>query len=282
MALDLSISQLLVIADAAGPKAVARSTEFPFAWEDAALTACVRFGRRPLGVACPEAIFAVQVGKTHVAVVQVADQPGHDSLPLGFRFLIFDRKLYEALGGDPFLVADRFPPSWSKRGELELLHWLPEASPRRLVEDVQTMLKRGDTSLLLGGTQALLDGSRVLVAATDPAAGNLVRDVWKLLPERSRWELWPATFAFSVELGFHIAVLPELPTPFPEGHLTADQARDYPEGRYELALQTAIEAGDQAELERLFARRSSSDTLRLAATLFAMALVIAVVSKLMN
>ena len=44
---------------------------------------------------------------------------------------------------------------------------------------------------------------------------------------------------------------------------TDEQARDYPEGRYELALQTAAESGDQAELNRLFARRSSLDTIRI-------------------
>ena len=116
---DLAIAQAVVVADAAGPKVLARSDDFPFAWEEAARTAVVRFGRRPPGVACPAALFACPVGRTHVAVVQVADLPGPGH-PLGFRFLVLARKLYEALG-DPFAVADRFPPDWSARGTLPWL-----------------------------------------------------------------------------------------------------------------------------------------------------------------
>src|SRR5215207_4871474 len=96
---DLTIAQAVVVAGRSGPSVVARSDDFPFAWEDAALTASVRFGRRPAGVACPAAVFAVPVGKAHVAVVQVADQPGSDAAdpPLAFRFLVLGRKVYEAL-----------------------------------------------------------------------------------------------------------------------------------------------------------------------------------------
>ena len=93
-------------------------------------------------------------------------------------------------------------------------------------------------------------------------------------------DLWPATFAFSPELGFHAVVLPEAPAPWPAGCLTADQARDYPEGRYELSLQTAAESGNQADLDRLFARRSSADTLRLALYLLAAAVLLTVIMKL--
>ena len=92
----------------------------------------------------------------------------------------------------------------------------------------------------------------------------MFRGLWQLLPERTRFELWPATLAFSNELGFHAVALPAAPEPWPVGYLTADQARDYPEGRYELALQIAAEAGNQPDLDRLLARRSSRDTLRLA------------------
>ena len=54
------------------------------------------------------------------------------------------------------------------------------------------------------------------------------------------------------------------------------QAGDYPEGRYESALQTAAECGDQHELDRLFARRSRSQTLRLAIIMFLAAPIIAI------
>lgn len=275
---DLAISQLVIVTDSTGPKVVARSEEFPFAWEEAARTAAVRFGRRPAGVVCPSAVFAVPVGKAHVAVVQVADQPGFEGdPPLGFRFLILTRRLYEALG-DPFAIALKYPADWSKRGTLPALAWPEERLPKRLIDELQTALKAGDMPLLLGGTQALIDGGRLLLVTPTPS--NEIAEIWRLLPDRTRFELWPATFAFSNDLGFHAAALPEAPSPWPEGYLTADQARDYPEGRYELALQIAVEAGNQAEVDRLFARRSSKDALRLALSMLGAAMVIAIISKL--
>ena len=281
MALDLSIAQAVVIAGRSGPSVAAKSDDFAAAWEDAALTTAVRFGRRPAGVACPAAVFAVPVGKGHVAVVQVADRAGADAAdsPLRFRFLVLDRRLYEALG-DPFAIADRFPPGWAATGTLPTLAWPPEPLPRRTVALVQEVLKTGDGPLLLGAAQALSDGGRVMLVSKEPA-GDVLRGLWQLLPDRTRAELWPATFAFSTDLGFHAVVVPEPPAAWPVGFLTADQARDYPEGRYELALQIAVEAKNQAELDRLFARRSSADTLRLALYLLAAAMVVAVVSKVL-
>jgi hypothetical protein len=275
---DLVIAQALVIVDTAGPKVVARSDDFPFGWEEAARTAAVRFGPRPPGVACPAALFACPVGRGHVAIVQVADQPSAlPDPPLGFRFLVLTCKLYEALG-DPFAVADRFPPNWSAKETLPTLEWEGGPLPRRTVEQLQAVLKGGDTPLLLGGTQALIDGGRLMIESATPA-DELFRGLWQLLPDRTRFELWPATLAFSNELGFHAVALPAAPAPWPVGYLTADQARDYPEGRYELALQIAVEAGNQPELDRLLARRSSRDTLRLAVVLVVAATVVALASK---
>jgi hypothetical protein len=280
---DLLIAQALVLLDASGPKVLAKSNDFPFAWEEAVRTAAVRFGPRPPGVVCPAAVFACPVGRTHVAVVQAADLDvgveSHRPPPLAFRFLVLTRKLYEALG-DPFTIADRYPPNWSARGTLPDLEWDAGPLPRRTVEQVRGILKGGDTALLLGGAQALTDGGRLLIESAAPA-DELLRGLWQLLPDRTRADLWPATFAFSNELEFHAVALPAVPRPWPPGYLTADQARDYPEGRYELALQTAAESGNQPELDRLFARRSSQDTLRLAAYLVAAAAVVAVVSKLL-
>lgn len=282
---DLRIPQAVVVLDAGGPSVVAKSDAFPFAWEDAAQTAAVRFGRRPPGVRCPAAVFAVPLGRAHVAVVSVTDLPARSGSegqpPLGFRFLILPRNLYEALG-DPFAIADRFPPDWSARGHLPTLEWPPEPLPRRTVEGLQGLLRSAgdDTSLLLGGAQALLDGGRLMLVSAAPADAAL-RGLWQFLPDRTRCELWPATFAFSNELGFHAVALPGPPAPWPVGYLTADQARDYPEGRYELAVQTAVESGNQPELDRLLARRSSQDTLRLALYMLAAAMLIAVASKVL-
>ena len=69
--------------------------------------------------------------------------------------------------------------------------------------------------------------------------------------------------AFGKEFGFHVLVVPPgLATGLPE-YVNEEQAADYPEGRYELNLQIAAEAGDQRELDALFARRSRAEILRL-------------------
>ena len=48
------------------------------------------------------------------------------------------------------------------------------------------------------------------------------------------------------------------------GYILEEQAGDYPEGYYERAVQTAAEAGNQGELDALFSRRSTKETLKLA------------------
>lgn len=292
---DLAIRQLLIIRTRKDCTVVGRSSDVPAFWEEAACLAAERFGPRPPRVRCPGAVFAVPVGKQDVAVVQVADQ-GHeldDDPPLVFRFLFLTKKLYQVLG-DPFAIADRFPPDWSSREYLPTLSWPHEPLPRRTVSELQVLLKNGqhfpaegeppetaipgDGPLLLGCVQALVDGSRVEFRRDVPEE-RLVRAVWQLLPDRTRAELWPASFAFSEDLGFHLVVLPSGAEPTP-GCISEQQVLDYPEGRYELALQTAIEAGDQADLERLFARRTGSETLRLALGMLVFALVASFVMKL--
>jgi len=272
MFIDRTIAQLLVILDRTGPAVVAKSDGVPFTWENSANTAAVRFGIP--GITEP-AVFAVPLGKSHVSIATVS--ANHDTL--AFRFLLLNRKLYEALG-DPFQIADAFPPEWSARGALPLLEWLEKPLPARNVLELQTMLKENDGPLLLGATQALLDGSRILIQRDAPADA-LLRQLWQLLPTKSRCEIWPATFAGNADLGFQIAVLPSLPDKLPMGYITEEQTRDYPEGRYELSLQSAIESGNQFELDRLLARRSSQETLRLALGMLVGALVLALVSKLL-
>jgi hypothetical protein len=272
MPLDRTVRQLLVSTAAGRPEVVARSAGVPFAVEEAARTVVARYGDRPAGLTGFEALFAVPFAGG-VAVVQVADA--------GFRFLLLGRPLYEALG-DPFTIADRFPADWSVRGELPTLEWPDAGLPRRMVADLKAVMTANDQPLLLGIVQALLDGSRVRLDGDRPLP-DVVRAAWQLLPDRSRAELWPATFAFADDLRFSLWAGPpaagERRSP---GVLSADQCRDYPEGRYELALQTAVEAGDQRELDRLLARRSSQDTLKLAATMVALAAGGAVLFKLLG
>src|SRR5262249_12054772 len=85
---------------------------------------------------------------------------------------------------------------------------------------------------------------------------------------------WPATFAFANTLEFDIVVLPRVDPVALPGYLLEAHAGDYPPGRYEHALQIAAEAGDQHEIDRLFSRRSSRETRRLALTLVAIALLL--------
>jgi hypothetical protein len=212
-----------------------------------------------------------------VAVVRVEDRPGPGDV-LGFRFLILSRDLYRHLG-DPFAISDRFPADLTATGALPLLSWPAEPLPERAIEELDAVLKTGDSGLLLGATQALVDGNRVLLHRGGPDEA-LARGLWKLLPDRSRAELWPASFAFSDELGLHFAILPPtLAVGASPSVLSEDAARDYPQSRYELHLQIAIESGDRAALRRLLARRTSDDMIRLALYLLAFALVVALLFR---
>jgi len=269
---DLHIQQAVAITDARGVRVVAQTDGFD---TPEAERIAVLFGSRPNGVACPLAHFACPFGRKHVAVVRVEDRPGG---ALGFRLLVLARELYLHLG-DPFAIADRYPPDWSATGELPQLAWPMEVLPERTLERLDAILKAGDVSLLLGSAQALVDGNRVLLKRDEPSE-RFVRDLWQLLPDRTRCDLWPATFAFSDELGFHAAVGPALPT---ARHgvqvLPEDAIRDYPQSSYELSLQLAIESGDRAGLKRLLARRTADDTIRLGLYMLGFALAVALVLK---
>jgi hypothetical protein len=271
---DLAIRQLLVIRYGNDPKIVAKSENVDFELEEAAVRMAVKFGPRPAGFALPSAVFAKEINRARVAVVQVADRPdGTPNPPLAFRFLIFSRDIYAYLG-DPFAIAERLPANYDARGSLEEMTWTDDAPPPRRVEVLRDILKNGDSQLFLGASQALLDGAH-LVVVRPQFDTTIVRDLWQLLPDRVRCDLWPASFAFSNELNFHAAVL-TAPVP---GFLTDEQCKDYPEGRYELAMQIAIESGDQAEVTRLLNRSSSTAVLKLAAALIAFAFLVAAILK---
>jgi len=275
---DLRVHQGLLASDSRGIRVVGASDRFP---TPEAERIAVLFGTRPAGVACPLAHFACPVGKQQVAIVQVADRhlAGSSEVSLAFRFLVMSRSLYFHLG-DPFAIADCFPPAWNATGTLAELAWPEEVLPPRQVEDVRRTLKHGDSGLLLGGAQALIDGSRIVLERTAPEETTL-RSLWLLLPTRSRRNLWPASFAFSNELGFHAVALPYSPGPLHYGSLNEEQVRDYPSSRYELNLQIAAEDGDQAELDRLLDRRTSQETLRLGLSMVVIAFLLAFAYKLL-
>lgn len=269
---DPRIQHALVLSESRGARVVAETAGFD---TPEAERIAVLFGSRPAGVACPLAHFACPFGRKCIAVVRVEDRPNG---ALGFRFLVLARELYRHLG-DPFAISDRYSPDWNANGPLADLAWPLEVLPERTLEQLDAILKQGDVSLLLGSAQALVDGHRVLLKRTEPAE-QFLRDLWQLLPERTRCELWPATFAFSDELGFHAAVGPALPTTRRSvPALTEDAIRDYPQSHYELNLQIAIESGDRAALKRLLARRTSDETIRLGLYILGFALLVAAVLK---
>jgi hypothetical protein len=288
---DIAIEQALYGSQGPGGyRFLARSPAFLDEWLPDAERLCTAFGDRPAGVSCPGCVFAKPLGKGHVAVVQAADQGTDDTGrpgALGFYLLVLPRPAYAALGGDPFALADHFPPPWQARGDLRPLAWTTGPLPPRTVEQVRQVLQRpggdslvadaevprGGSQVLLGGCQALVDGGRVVFErpAPDP---DLVRGLWTLLPVSSRVNLWPATFAFGNALHFDALVVPRLqPDDYPD-YKTEQEAADYPEGRYELALQTAAEANNQHDLDALFARRSQAETLRLIVVLLVVIVVL--------
>jgi len=223
----------------------------------------------PRGTSAPDCLFAVPFARRHVAVVSVSGRR--------FRFLILPRKLYDVIP-DPFAIAERFPPKWD--GPLDALEWPLEPLPRRTVAQLDQIFKHGEGPLLLGACQTLVDGGRI-VLRRDHADPALCRDLWNLLPDSTRRATWPATFAYTRALGFNLVVLPAIPDGALVGYLTEDQARDYPESKYERELQTAVEHNDQRTVDTLLARRTSVETLRLAVWMVLAATVLAVGSRLL-
>jgi hypothetical protein len=254
---DLSIEQALFEGDILR----ARSTKFADAWLPLAIDLCKGFGSPPPDLACPEALFARPFGATSVAIVNVL-WPRIRALALGL-------ELYCHLH-DPFAIAERFPPDWDARGSLPDLAWPPEPLPRRTVAMLDNVLKNGDGPFLLGASQTLVDGGKICLQlpAADP---KLFRDLWALLPDSVRRSIWPATFAFRNDLGFDLLAIPALPEGGLPGYLDDERARDYPESRYERHLQIAIESNDQPMLDKLLARKSTSEMIRLALIIIAVA-----------
>lgn len=231
---------------------LARSDDFDEALRPDLEQVAAGFGLPP-NTQAPDSLFAVPLGR-RVAVASVSGRR--------FRFLVMAKALYDVIP-DPFAIADRFPPAWDRTGPLPPIEWPEEPLPRRTVAQLDGVLKHGEGPFLLGASQTLVDSGRILLVRDAPQPA-LVRDVWALLPDSTRRHTWPATFAYSVALGFSFAVLPAVPDGVPPGYLTEDQARDYPESRYERELQFAVEHADQRSLDRLLARRTSAETLRLA------------------
>lgn len=284
------------------PRPVAQSAGFTRDWLVDAERLILGFGERTGGFACPSALFAYPLNDDNIAVVQVADQQaGPDGWPvLGFRFLVIALQHWNDFLGDPFIVSARLPADWAASGDLPTLTWPQEPLPRRTLADVQAVLQRvkahalrededpetvqrtvenSESPALLGGAQVLVDGGELVFVRPRPD-NDLVQGLWTLLPHSLRPEIFPATFAFSNTLGFDVVVVPRLGEEDWEGYTTEDQAADYPAGSYELALQVAAETGDQADLDRVFARRTSKETLRLAVHILVFVSIVVIAGKL--
>jgi hypothetical protein len=270
--------------DSGGYRFLARSPGFADAWLPEAERLCTGFGERPAGVACPHCVFARPFLSGRVAVVQAADQGVDDAGrpgALGFRMLVLPAGLYRDLGGDPFYIARQFPTPWGARSELPVLEWTAGAPPARTVDTLRPVLDVPNSPTLLGGVQALLDGGRLVFERPAPDT-PLLESLWALLPTQSRCELWPASFSFGNTHGFHAIVTPKASAPEFAGYIPEEQAGDYPEGRYELGLQHAIESGNQEDLDSLLNRRSRSQTMRLAIGLLMVTVLVAIASAMFS
>jgi hypothetical protein len=132
--------------------------------------------------------------------------------------------------------------------------------------DFERTMENSESPALLGGAQILVDGGR-LVFERPEGDLRMVSGLWLLLPEVTRCRLWPTSFAFSQELEFDVLVVPHIDELVMESYTTEEQAADYPEGAYELALQRVVETGEQSDLDEVFRRRDSHHTIRLALTI---------------
>ncbi len=268
------------------PMLAARSPGFDDAWLGEAERMALGFGDRTHGLPCPLAVFALPMGPKHVAVVRVKDENAGFPVGLRFHFLVVERRLYEMGIRDPFHLADKIEPDWDGNATLPTLMLAQETFSWRTIEQLRSVLKRikahalqegedpeapdfertienSESPALLGGAQILVDGGR-LVFERQSGDLRLVAGLWLLLPESTRCRLWPTSFAFSGDLEFDVLVLPHLDDPPLDGYTTEEQAADYPEGAYELALQRAVEHGDQRDLDAVFSKRDGRQTLRLA------------------
>jgi len=269
------IQQAILTATHGGWEIAARSPGWSDDWKTNVDQICTGFGDPPSSEHLPLCVLAQPLGRDHAAILQCAS----DGSPprLRFHVLAVPDALYRSIG-DPFLIAEQFPPPWEARVVLPDLVWT-EGPPDRSVERVQRILQEDDSATLLGGAKAIVDGGKIVFERPFPAT-DLLRRLWALLPDSTRAEVWPASFAFSAALAWHVAVVPRYdPADWP-GYITETQAGDYPESRYELNLQIAVESGDQRALDRLFARRTSRQTLRLALAILVVAASAAVLAKL--
>jgi hypothetical protein len=223
-----------------------------------------------------DSVFAQPLNRDWVMVAQVRGGPDAEARSPGLhiRFLMVPRKAYRLWLGDPFVLADHFPPPWDAR-ELPRLSYRPDLSFDRQVSAIDAVLKRPNADRILAATQALVDGARIALT-WDGDTADFMRSVWRLLPFSTRSELWPATLAPSNLLAFDFVAMREVDDETRKRYLMGDQVDLYPAGRYEENLRSALETEDRHHLITLLQRRSRAQTLRLALFLVILATALAI------
>lgn len=281
------------------PEAYARSAGFTDE-ADAAVSAILdAYGLHTARSPIESAMFALPLDRRRVIVVRVGRHSGASG-DYRYHVLLVSRSAYREWIHEPFALLERFPPTWSTFGLLPQLHWPCEQPPGRTVAQVREVLQRvrgpalredvpaeeqileeseSEAPALLGGVQALVDGGKLVLARSGPDV-DVLKALWMLLPNHSRGDLWPASFALDNRLPFDVVVTQAQYADRFRGYLTEEQAADYPEGRYELSLQVAVESGNQRDLDHLLNRRSWNDTWKLGIALLVMFLAIAVISRI--
>ncbi len=257
------------------------SPAFETGWHARAVAVCEAFSAEPPSSNLPAALFVQRLDRNHLMILRTQAEAKASAGPSRFHLLIADRRDYATLQYDPFTLAGQFAPDWIAAHDLPDLEWQGPAPPRRSIADVQQVLKGQNGPELLGGCQALIDGSQLLFLRSEPDS-KVVRNIWMLLPYSNRLELMPATFAWNNKLRFDIVVTTGDRAGNFAGFMTEEQAGGYPEGRYELSLQTAAEAEDQESLEVLWSRRSRREVWRLGFLLVAVLAILAVALRIMT
>src|SRR5262249_14592762 len=133
--------------DREAPRLIARSAGFDASWIADAQHLILGFGDRRPGLRCPLTVFARPIGARHVTVARVMSSDGE----LHFHFLVVERKAYEAWIRDPFMLAEKLPPSWDAQETLPALTIPSESFSPRTLAQLQAVLKRVKAAALREG-----------------------------------------------------------------------------------------------------------------------------------